>query len=189
MSKIAANPGTFGRGVIRRGEPVGATAKLLDVAMNPIADGCDSEKPRLQFAKFMLRESHELIRFAISARIKVRHNLGRQFAPRRFWHVSRRPETMLTLFLDRRKVFLNLQLRCRNELLAQDTLEQIVCYADVHDERTRAGQGVAELATDAKFKNSHVLAGPAVKSTRRSAADSSLMLIGVAMVKKILPST
>ncbi|MGA8656308.1 MAG: hypothetical protein WB586_09175 [Chthoniobacterales bacterium] len=55
--------------------------------------------------------------------------------------------------------------------------------------RIYAESGDVEIATDAKFTNSHVLEGAAVKSTRRSAAHSSLTLIGVAMVRNTFPST
>ena len=87
MSEIATHAGTFGRRIVSRSVRISAATKILDVIVNPVADCRDSGKARLQFTELMLRESHENIRFAVSARIKVWDNIGRQCAGWRLRHV------------------------------------------------------------------------------------------------------
>ena len=177
VSKIATDAGTFGRCIVSRGVGISAASKILDVIVNPVADRRDSGEARLQFTELMLRESHELIRFAVSARVKVWDNFGRQCAGRRLRHAvcglnvvrqldssrimysqgSRaRGEAMEPLFLNGRTRFLDLQLRLGGEMPPLIHAETSCSPHSLKNERARPSDVVVEVAADSKVISYHI---------------------------------
>ena len=78
MSKIAAYASTLGSSIENGSERIGAPAQVLDIVMNPVANRGHARKAWLQFAELMLRQAHQLVRFAVAARIKVRDHVSGQ---------------------------------------------------------------------------------------------------------------
>ena len=87
MREIATNACSLRRRIKRGSQRIGASSQVLDVVVDPVANCRDSRKTALKFPKLMLGKSHQLIRLAIPARIKVWNDLGRYCARYRFGNI------------------------------------------------------------------------------------------------------
>ena len=90
VREVAAYAGPQDHGVIGRGLGIARSAHVVDVVVNPVADGGHARVAGLDFAKLATGEAAEQVRLAEAARIQIRHDVQRQIAHRQFLNALRR---------------------------------------------------------------------------------------------------